>query len=61
MKRSCNSFTISPTARNWHGGRIRRCRGNGSEGNLIDEFLTLRTNQRSHQWGGDYRNRMRFA
>ncbi|MEN1396601.1 hypothetical protein AAIH23_41230, partial [Pseudomonas aeruginosa] len=23
--------------------------------------LTLRTNQRSDQWGGDYRNRMRFA
>ncbi|MGQ7178975.1 NADPH-dependent 2,4-dienoyl-CoA reductase, partial [Escherichia coli] len=33
----------------------------GSEGYLINEFLTLRTNQRSDQWGGDYRNRMRFA
>ena len=28
---------------------------------LINEFLTLRTNQRSDQWGSDYRNRMRFA
>ena len=28
---------------------------------MINEFLTLRTNQRSDQWGGDYRNRMRFA
>lgn len=33
----------------------------GSEGYLINEFLTLHTNQRSDQWGGDYRNRMRFA
>lgn len=32
----------------------------GSEGYLINEFLTLRTNQRSDQWGGDYRNRMRL-
>ncbi|XPE65370.1 hypothetical protein ACNKHR_17160 [Shigella flexneri] len=28
---------------------------------MINEFLTLRTNQRSDQWGGDYHNRMRFA
>ena len=28
----------------------------GSEGYLINEFLTLRTNQRSDQWGGDYRH-----
>ncbi|XNM47807.1 hypothetical protein ACLK17_18905 [Escherichia coli] len=33
----------------------------GSEGYSINEFLTLRTNQRSDQRGGDYRNRMRFA
>ncbi|QMJ05112.1 NADPH-dependent 2,4-dienoyl-CoA reductase [Citrobacter freundii] len=33
----------------------------GSEGYLINEFLTLRTNQRTDQWGGDYANRMRFA
>ncbi|MCV5445541.1 NADPH-dependent 2,4-dienoyl-CoA reductase, partial [Escherichia coli] len=33
----------------------------GSEGYLINEFLTLRTNQRNDQWGGDYPNRMRFA
>lgn len=33
----------------------------GFEGYLINEFLTLRINQRSDQWGGDYRNRMRFV
>lgn len=33
----------------------------GSEGYLINEFLTVRTNQRQDQWGGDYANRMRFA
>lgn len=33
----------------------------GSEGYLINEFLTLRTNQRNDQWGGEYTNRMRFA
>ncbi|WP_393947303.1 oxidoreductase [Kluyvera intermedia] len=33
----------------------------GSEGYLINEFLTARTNQRDDQWGGDYANRMRFA
>ncbi len=33
----------------------------GSEGYLINEFLTLRTNQRNDDWGGDYANRMRFA
>lgn len=33
----------------------------GSEGYLINEFLTVRTNQRQDQWGGDYVNRMRFA
>lgn len=33
----------------------------GSEGYLINEFLTLRTNQRDDSWGGDYTNRMRFA
>ena len=33
----------------------------GSEGYLINEFLTARTNQRDDQWGGEYANRMRFA
>ena len=33
----------------------------GSEGYLINEFLTLRTNPRNDEWGGDYTNRMRFA
>lgn len=33
----------------------------GSEGYLINEFLTLRTNQRDDEWGGDYARRMRFA
>lgn len=33
----------------------------GSEGYLINQFLTARTNQRSDQWGGSAENRMRFA
>lgn len=33
----------------------------GSEGYLINEFVTLRTNQRTDEWGGSYENRMRFA
>lgn len=33
----------------------------GSEGYLINEFLTVRTNQRDDEWGGDYAKRMRFA
>ncbi|GLR08158.1 NADPH-dependent 2,4-dienoyl-CoA reductase [Mixta theicola] len=33
----------------------------GSEGYLINQFLTLRTNQRSDEWGGDFAHRMRFA
>jgi 2,4-dienoyl-CoA reductase (NADPH2) len=33
----------------------------GSEGYLITQFLALRTNQRSDQWGGPLANRMRFA
>lgn len=33
----------------------------GSEGYLINEFLTARTNQRDDQWGGVAENRMRFA
>ncbi|WP_342323463.1 NADPH-dependent 2,4-dienoyl-CoA reductase [Kosakonia sp. BYX6] len=33
----------------------------GSEGYLINEFLAARTNQRTDEWGGDYRRRMRFA
>ncbi len=33
----------------------------GSEGYLINEFLTRRTNHRDDEWGGDYANRMRFA
>lgn len=32
----------------------------GSEGYLINEFLTERTNQRTDSWGGSYANRMRF-
>jgi 2,4-dienoyl-CoA reductase (NADPH2) len=33
----------------------------GSEGYLITQFLTLRTNQRTDDWGGSLENRMRFA
>ena len=33
----------------------------GSEGYLITQFLALRTNQRSDQWGGSLESRMRFA
>lgn len=33
----------------------------GSEGYLINQFLTARTNQREDEWGGTYENRMRFA
>ncbi len=32
----------------------------GSEGYLINEFITARTNQRSDEWGGSYEHRMRF-
>ncbi len=33
----------------------------GSEGYLINQFLAVRTNQRTDQWGGNADNRMRFA
>ncbi|MBW5836783.1 oxidoreductase [Yersinia enterocolitica] len=33
----------------------------GSEGYLINQFLTARTNQRNDEWGGDFTRRMRFA
>ncbi len=33
----------------------------GSEGYLINQFLTARTNQRNDEWGGDFTHRMRFA
>lgn len=33
----------------------------GSEGYLINEFLTRRTNHRDDEWGGEYASRMRFA
>jgi 2,4-dienoyl-CoA reductase (NADPH2) len=32
----------------------------GSEGYLINQFLTARTNKRSDRWGGSAENRMRF-
>jgi 2,4-dienoyl-CoA reductase (NADPH2) len=32
----------------------------GSEGYFINQFLSLATNQRSDEWGGDYSNRMRL-
>ncbi len=33
----------------------------GSEGYLINEFISTRTNQRTDEWGGSYENRIRFA
>jgi 2,4-dienoyl-CoA reductase (NADPH2) len=32
----------------------------GSEGYLINQFLAARTNQRNDEWGGSWKNRMRF-
>ncbi len=32
----------------------------GSEGYLINQFITARTNQRTDDWGGSYEKRMRF-
>ena len=32
----------------------------GSEGYLINQFLVERTNQRTDEWGGSYKNRMKF-
>ena len=32
----------------------------GSEGYLINQFLTLRANQRTDEWGGAFENRLRF-
>lgn len=32
----------------------------GSEGYLINQFICTRANQRQDDWGGSYRNRMRF-
>ncbi|SFC15314.1 2,4-dienoyl-CoA reductase (NADPH2) [Marinospirillum celere] len=33
----------------------------GSEGYLINQFMSLRTNQRQDDWGGSFANRSRFA
>lgn len=32
----------------------------GSEGYLINQFIALRTNKRSDEWGGSYENRIKF-
>ncbi|WP_145585682.1 FAD-dependent oxidoreductase [Yersinia rochesterensis] len=33
----------------------------GSEGYLINQFITAKTNHRNDEWGGDFTRRMRFA
>lgn len=33
----------------------------GSEGYLINEFISARTNKRTDEWGGSFENRIRFA
>ncbi|MDP6567967.1 MAG: NADPH-dependent 2,4-dienoyl-CoA reductase [Alphaproteobacteria bacterium] len=33
----------------------------GSEGYLITQFISLRTNQRDDEWGGSFENRIRFG
>ena len=33
----------------------------GSEGYLLNQFIALRTNHRTDQWGGSYENRIRLA
>ena len=33
----------------------------GSEGYLINQFITTNTNNRNDEWGGSYNNRVRFA
>jgi len=32
----------------------------GSEGYLINQFISLKTNKRADEWGGSYKNRIRF-
>ena len=32
----------------------------GSEGYLINQFIVTRTNQRTDEWGGEYKNRIKF-
>ncbi|PPR67505.1 MAG: 2,4-dienoyl-CoA reductase [NADPH], partial [Alphaproteobacteria bacterium MarineAlpha1_Bin1] len=32
----------------------------GSEGYLITQFISLRTNQREDEWGGSLENRLRL-
>lgn len=32
----------------------------GSEGYLINQFIAKRTNKRTDEWGGEYKNRIRF-
>ena len=32
----------------------------GSEGYLINQFIASKTNKRTDEWGGDYKNRIRF-
>ncbi len=54
IKDFVNSATLSKEA-GYDGIEIM-----GSEGYLINQFIAKRTNQRTDDWGGDYKNRMRL-
>lgn len=65
--RALNNFGVKRTIRNYvRCARLAKKAGYdgieimGSEGYLINEFIAKKTNHRTDQWGGSYKNRMRF-